>query len=49
MVSFVQYRLISFTMEARPDYDGENREIAVEMVLDLSVRGYEERAPDGDK
>lgn len=30
-------------MEARPDYDGENREIAVEMVLDLSVRGYEER------
>ena len=43
MVSFVQYRLISFTMEARPDYDGENREIAVEMVLDLSVRGYEER------
>ena len=42
-MSFVQYRLISFTMEARPDYDGENREIAVEMVLDLSVRGYEER------
>lgn len=43
MVSFVQYRLISFTMEARPNYDGEKREIAVEMVLDLSVRGYEER------
>lgn len=43
MISFVQYKTISFNLEVRPDYDGENRDISVEMVLDLSVRGFEER------
>lgn len=43
MISFVQYRTISFNIEVRPDYDGENRDLSVELVLDLSVRGYEER------
>lgn len=27
-------------MEVRPDYDGNNREIAVELVLDMDIKSY---------
>lgn len=43
MVSYVKYHIISVNVEVKPDYDGENREIAIEMVLDLEVKAYEER------
>lgn len=43
MISYVKYHVMSVSVEIKPDYDGENREIAVEMVLDLEVKAYEER------
>ena len=42
MISYVKYDIVSKNVEVKPDYDGENREIAVEMVLDLDVKAYEE-------
>lgn len=46
MISYVKYNIMSVNVEAKPDYDGENREIAVEMVLDLDVKAYEEKQKD---
>lgn len=43
MVSYVKYHVMSVQVEIKPDYDGENREISIEMVLDLEVKAYEER------
>ncbi len=42
MISYADYRIISKNIEARPDYDGENRDISVELVLDMNVKAYEE-------
>ena len=42
MVSYVKYGLVSTNVEVKPDYDGENREIAIELVIDMEVKAYEE-------
>lgn len=43
MISYVKYHVMSVMVEVKPDYDGENRELSIEMVLDLEVKAYEER------
>ena len=43
MTSYVQYNIVSCNLEVKPDYDGENREISVEITADMSVQAYEEQ------
>jgi len=43
MIGFVKTQIMHANVEVRPDYDGENREIATEIVLELSVKAYEEK------
>ena len=38
----VTVRLAHKDMEAKPDYDGEMREISVDAVMELDIRLYEE-------
>lgn len=42
MISCVSYSVVGKNIEIKPDFDGENREVSVELVLDLSVKAYEE-------
>lgn len=42
MISYVKYNTASVHVELRQDYDGENREIQVEMVLNMDIKVYEE-------
>lgn len=42
MVSMVNVRLAHKDLEAKPDYDGEMREFAADVVLDLDIRLYQE-------
>lgn len=42
MVSCIKYNIVGKNLEIKPNYDGENREIAVELVLDLNLKAYEE-------
>lgn len=42
MVSYVRYALVNTNIDIKPDYDGENREVAVELEIQLDVRAYEE-------
>ena len=46
MIPYVNFQIIGKTIEERPDLDGENRDIAVEVVLDMDVKAYEERKKD---
>ena len=46
MIPYVNFQIIGKTIEERPDMDGENRDIAVEVVLDMDVKAYEERKKD---
>lgn len=43
MISYVKYNVMNSNIEVKPDYDGENREVQVEMVMDLDVKVYEEK------
>jgi hypothetical protein len=43
MISYVKHSVISSNVEVKPDYDGENRELQVELVLDMDVKAYEDR------
>lgn len=43
MISYVKYGVLSSNVEMKPDYDGENREAQVELVLDMDVKVYEEK------
>lgn len=43
MISYVKYNILSSNIEVKPDYDGENRDMQVELVLDMNVKVYEER------
>ena len=45
-IPYVNFQIIGKTIEERPDLDGENRDIAVEVVLDMDVKAYEERKKD---
>lgn len=38
MIPYVNFQIIGKTVEERPDLDGENRDIAVEVVLDMDVK-----------
>lgn len=42
MVSYVRYGLVSSNVDIKPDYDGENREISIELAIQLDVKAYEE-------
>lgn len=42
-IPMIAVRLTHKDMEAKPDYDGEMREIEIEAVLELDIRLYEER------
>lgn len=42
MIPDVEISLASSSLEVRPDYDGEERLIQVEVVLDLDIKLYEE-------
>ena len=33
-------------IDVRPDYDGNNRDIAVELVLDMDIRSYKDNKKD---
>lgn len=41
-ISYVGFTILNRNVEARSDYDGESRDISVEMVLDLDIKAYEE-------
>ena len=43
MISCVKYSIVSKNIEVKPNYDGENRDISVELVLDLTLKAYEEK------
>lgn len=43
MISYVKYSVLNSNVEVKPDYDGENREVQVELVLDMDVKVYEEK------
>lgn len=42
MIPFITVKLIHKNMEVNPDSDGEMREIAVDVVMELDIRLYEE-------
>lgn len=46
MIPYVNFQIIGKTIEERSDMDGENREVAVEVVLDMDVKAYEEQKKD---
>ena len=43
MISYVKYYPVNSNVEVKPDYDGENKEVQVELVLALDVKVYEEK------
>lgn len=43
MISALKYNIVSVNIEVKPNYDGENLDLALEVVLDLNVRAYEDR------
>jgi LysM repeat protein len=43
MIPAVSIRLIHRAIEAKPDYDGEMRELDVDAVIELDIRLYEEK------
>lgn len=42
MISDISYRVAGVELEAKPDYDGEERMIHLELVLDLEIRVFVE-------
>lgn len=42
MVPDIRYRLSQKELTVRPDFDGEERSVAAELVLDIGIRMYEE-------
>lgn len=43
MIAYVGYQIQSCDIEIKPDYDGEDRVVEMEMVLDLNIKCYEEK------
>lgn len=41
-VCYVGFTMTGRNVEIRPDYDGANREIAIEAVLDMDIRSYKD-------
>jgi len=46
MIPYIGYRIIGKNIEDRSDLDGENRDISVEVVLELDIKAYEEKRKD---
>lgn len=46
MIPYVSYQITGRTIEDRPDMDGENRDVSIEVVLDMDIKAYEERKKD---
>jgi hypothetical protein len=46
MVCFVKYNTISCNVEPKANYDGEMRDLSLEMVLELDVKGYLDKEKD---
>lgn len=46
MIPVIQVRLIHKELEAKPDYDGEMRELEIDAVLELDMKLYEEQQVD---
>ena len=44
MIVYVKYTIQSCEVEVKPDYDDEDRMFSIEMVLDMDIKGYEEKA-----
>ncbi|MBQ4282357.1 MAG: DUF3794 domain-containing protein, partial [Lachnospira sp.] len=42
MISCISFGLVSKNVEIKPDINGESRDLAVEVVLDMTVKAYEE-------
>ncbi len=42
MISCLSYCMVSKNVEIKPDINGESRELAVELVLDLTLKAYED-------
>ena len=43
MITYVSYLIQSLDVEVKPDYDGEDRVVSVELVLELDIKGYDEK------
>lgn len=43
MIAYVSHQIQSCDVEVKPDFDGEDRVISVELVLDLNIKAYEEK------
>lgn len=43
MIAYVSHQIQSCDVDVKPDFDGEDRVICVEMVLDLNIKAYEEK------
>lgn len=41
-IPYTNCRIISKNIDVKPDYDGNNRDISVELVLDMDIKSYEE-------
>lgn len=44
MIPIINYRVASYELAAKPDYDGEERAVSVDVSLDLDIRVYEEES-----
>lgn len=41
-ICYVGFSMIGKNIDVKPDYDGNNREIAVELVLDMDIKSYKD-------
>jgi hypothetical protein len=46
MVCFVKYNTLNCNVEPKANYDGEMRDLSLEMVLELDVKGYQDKDKD---
>lgn len=44
MIPFINHTISHCSLEARPDYDGEQRVLGLDMVMDMNIRLYEEKS-----
>ncbi|MDO5401831.1 MAG: DUF3794 domain-containing protein [Eubacteriales bacterium] len=42
LIGYIRHSPISTNVEVKPDYDGENRDISVELVMNMDIKAYEE-------
>ncbi len=46
MIPDIRYRLTQRELTVRPDFDGEERSVGIEVVMDINIRIYEEDNPE---